>query len=51
MFAINVTNNGGLDYQYDEVIRNRNARKNMHADDCECCREVCIAYIMTIISH
>ncbi|KJA18293.1 hypothetical protein HYPSUDRAFT_191202 [Hypholoma sublateritium FD-334 SS-4] len=38
MYAIDPANNGGLDYQYDEVVRSRDARKKMHAGDCECCK-------------
>lgn len=47
MYAIDPANNGGLDYQYDEVIRSRDARKKMHAGDCECCKEVCNARTYT----
>ncbi|KAG9017176.1 hypothetical protein FRB90_001442 [Tulasnella sp. 427] len=38
LFEIDKTRNGGLDYQYDAVVRNKNERKQMEATDCECCR-------------
>ncbi|KAF9481755.1 hypothetical protein BDN70DRAFT_875891 [Pholiota conissans] len=38
-YAIDPKNNGGLNYQYDEVVRNREERRKMHGGDCECCRE------------
>ncbi|KAF9556866.1 hypothetical protein CPC08DRAFT_743805 [Agrocybe pediades] len=39
VYTINPVQNGGVDYQYDEVVRNREARQKMDATDCECCRE------------
>ncbi|KAF8191271.1 DNA repair protein endonuclease SAE2/CtIP C-terminus-domain-containing protein [Pholiota molesta] len=39
IYAIDPNANGGLDYQYDEVVRNRDARRRMHGGDCECCRD------------
>ncbi|KAJ7680643.1 DNA repair protein endonuclease SAE2/CtIP C-terminus-domain-containing protein [Mycena polygramma] len=38
-FAIDPAQNGGRDFQYDEVVRGREDRRHMEADDCECCRE------------
>lgn len=39
-FAIDPEHNGGRDFQYDEVVRGREERRHMEADDCECCRDV-----------
>ncbi|KAF8154435.1 DNA repair protein endonuclease SAE2/CtIP C-terminus-domain-containing protein [Crassisporium funariophilum] len=38
-YVINPAQNGGLDYQYDQVVRNRDERRKLDAGDCECCRE------------
>ncbi|KAJ7593742.1 DNA repair protein endonuclease SAE2/CtIP C-terminus-domain-containing protein [Mycena floridula] len=38
-FEIDPEQNAGLDYQYDEVVRTKEARKKMHGGDCECCRD------------
>ncbi|KAG6827987.1 hypothetical protein H0H92_009751 [Tricholoma furcatifolium] len=38
-FEINPARNGGLDYQYDEVVRGKEDRRRMNAGDCEECRE------------
>ncbi|KAF9524911.1 DNA repair protein endonuclease SAE2/CtIP C-terminus-domain-containing protein [Crepidotus variabilis] len=38
-FVINPVLNSGKNYQYDEVVRNREERKKMHGGDCECCRD------------
>ncbi|TFK31532.1 DNA repair protein endonuclease SAE2/CtIP C-terminus-domain-containing protein [Crucibulum laeve] len=38
-FVINAKQNGGRDYQYDEVVRGKEDRKKMDAGDCECCRD------------
>jgi hypothetical protein len=40
LYAINPERNGGLNFQFDEVVRNRDARKRLDGGDCECCREV-----------
>ncbi|KAG2752280.1 hypothetical protein P692DRAFT_20816965 [Suillus brevipes Sb2] len=37
-FTICKERNHGVDFQYDEVVKSREGRKNMLADDCECCR-------------
>ncbi|TFK23899.1 hypothetical protein FA15DRAFT_687731 [Coprinopsis marcescibilis] len=39
VFAIDPDKNSGLDFQYDEVVRSRDARRNMDAGDCECCHD------------
>ncbi|KAG6816605.1 hypothetical protein H0H87_004697 [Tephrocybe sp. NHM501043] len=38
-FEIDPARNGGLDFQYDEVVRNKEDRRRMDAGDCECCRD------------
>ncbi|RDB16596.1 hypothetical protein Hypma_002805 [Hypsizygus marmoreus] len=38
-YVIDPAKNGGLDFQYDEVVRNKEERKRMDAGDCECCRD------------
>ncbi|KAF8066545.1 DNA repair protein endonuclease SAE2/CtIP C-terminus-domain-containing protein [Lyophyllum atratum] len=38
-FEIDPTMNGGLDFQYDEVVRGKDDRRRMDAGDCECCRD------------
>ncbi|KAJ7629885.1 hypothetical protein B0H17DRAFT_1109384 [Mycena rosella] len=38
-FAIDPARNGGMDFQYDEVVRGREDRRHMEAGDCECCRD------------
>lgn len=40
LFTIDPERNGGLDYQFDEVVRKKDDRKRMEAGDCECCRDV-----------
>jgi hypothetical protein len=37
-FTICKERNHGMDFQYDEVVKSREGRKKMLADDCECCR-------------
>lgn len=37
-FTISKERNHGVDFQYDEVVKSREGRKHMLADDCECCR-------------
>ncbi|KAG9051108.1 hypothetical protein FS837_011953 [Tulasnella sp. UAMH 9824] len=39
IFEIDRSRNGGLDFQYDAVVRNREERRQMEATDCECCRD------------
>ncbi|KIM38589.1 hypothetical protein M413DRAFT_243905 [Hebeloma cylindrosporum] len=39
VYTIDPTQNGGVNYQYDEVVRRREDRRKMDAGDCECCRE------------
>lgn len=40
LYALDPANNGGNDFQYEEVVRDKQKRKHMHAGDCECCRDV-----------
>ncbi|KAJ6627005.1 DNA repair protein endonuclease SAE2/CtIP C-terminus-domain-containing protein [Mycena sp. CBHHK59/15] len=37
-YAIDPAQNGGLDFQYDEVVRGKEDRRRMEGGDCECCR-------------
>ncbi|EMD37051.1 hypothetical protein CERSUDRAFT_114952 [Gelatoporia subvermispora B] len=39
LYEIDGTRNNGLGFQFDDVVRNKQQRKNLHADDCECCRD------------
>ncbi|EIW53282.1 uncharacterized protein TRAVEDRAFT_154675 [Trametes versicolor FP-101664 SS1] len=39
LYALDPANNGGNDFQYEEVVRDKQKRKHMHAGDCECCRD------------
>jgi len=38
-FEINAAQNGGLSHQYDDVVRTRKERQQLHGGDCECCRD------------
>ncbi|KAF9023250.1 hypothetical protein BDZ89DRAFT_1192566 [Hymenopellis radicata] len=38
-FAIDPSRNDGLDYAYEEVVRGKKKRRNLHGGDCECCRD------------
>ncbi|KAK2463960.1 hypothetical protein APHAL10511_004011 [Amanita phalloides] len=38
-YEIDSSRNGGLEYQYDEVVRRKDDRKKMAAGDCESCRD------------
>jgi len=38
-YQIDANRNNGLDFQYDAVVRNRQERKHLNAEDCECCRD------------
>ncbi|KAF9239649.1 DNA repair protein endonuclease SAE2/CtIP C-terminus-domain-containing protein [Melanogaster broomeanus] len=38
-FSIRKDRNDGVNHQYDAVVRNREERKHMLGEDCECCRE------------
>ncbi|KAJ7187945.1 hypothetical protein C8R46DRAFT_1053135 [Mycena filopes] len=38
-FQIDSAQNGGRDFQYDEVVRGREKRRQMEAGDCESCRD------------
>ncbi|KAI0827288.1 DNA repair protein endonuclease SAE2/CtIP C-terminus-domain-containing protein [Trametes gibbosa] len=39
LYELDPTNNNGVDFQYEEVVRDKQRRKHMHAGDCECCRD------------
>lgn len=39
-FEIDPARNNGVAHKYHETVRNRDARRQMHGGDCECCREV-----------
>ncbi|KAF8876589.1 DNA repair protein endonuclease SAE2/CtIP C-terminus-domain-containing protein [Infundibulicybe gibba] len=39
LYEIDKSRNGGLDFQYDEVVRGKDDRRRMDAGDCECCRD------------
>ncbi|KAJ7495967.1 DNA repair protein endonuclease SAE2/CtIP C-terminus-domain-containing protein [Mycena galericulata] len=38
-FAIDPAQNEGRYFQYDEVVRGREDRRHLEAEDCECCRD------------
>ncbi|KAJ7085856.1 DNA repair protein endonuclease SAE2/CtIP C-terminus-domain-containing protein [Mycena crocata] len=38
-FEIDPAQNGGRDYQFDDVVRGQEDRRHMEAGDCECCRD------------
>jgi hypothetical protein len=40
LYTIDPTQNEGLNYQYDQVVRNKDERRRLDAGDCECCHEV-----------
>ena len=42
MYEIDPEHNHGVGFQFDEVVRDKNKRRHMHAVDCECCREVSV---------
>ncbi|KAI9138408.1 hypothetical protein BKA69DRAFT_1091610 [Paraphysoderma sedebokerense] len=37
----NITRRNPISYKYDEVVRNKEARKQMHGITCDVCRKVC----------
>ena len=39
-YTIDPNQNEGLNYQYDQVVRNKDERRRLDASDCECCHEV-----------
>lgn len=39
-FEIDPARNHGVRHKYHDVVRARDARKQMHGGDCECCRDV-----------
>lgn len=52
-YAIDPVRNGGLEFQFDEVVRAKEDRRRMDAGDCECCRDVrsihYICYMLCVI--
>ncbi|KAJ7293882.1 DNA repair protein endonuclease SAE2/CtIP C-terminus-domain-containing protein [Mycena rebaudengoi] len=38
-YTIDPTQNGGMGFQYDEVVRGKEDRRRMEGGDCECCRD------------
>ncbi|KAH9929070.1 DNA repair protein endonuclease SAE2/CtIP C-terminus-domain-containing protein [Epithele typhae] len=38
-FEIDPARNNGVGYQFDEVVRDKERRRQMHGHDCECCRD------------
>ncbi|KAJ7356729.1 hypothetical protein DFH08DRAFT_770865 [Mycena albidolilacea] len=38
-YAIDPARNGGVDFQYDAVVRGKDDRRRMDGGDCECCRD------------
>ncbi|KAJ7748467.1 DNA repair protein endonuclease SAE2/CtIP C-terminus-domain-containing protein [Mycena maculata] len=38
-YAIDPARNGGMDFQYDTVVRGKEDRRRMDGGDCECCRD------------
>ena len=45
MYVIDPSRNGGLDFQYDEVVRGKEDRRKMDAGDCECCRDMSLVFV------
>ncbi|KAJ7480097.1 DNA repair protein endonuclease SAE2/CtIP C-terminus-domain-containing protein [Mycena galericulata] len=39
LYAIDPAQNGGIDFQYDAVVRGKEDRRRMEGGDCECCRD------------
>ncbi|KAI0332186.1 hypothetical protein GY45DRAFT_1321215 [Cubamyces sp. BRFM 1775] len=39
LYELDPAQNDGVAFQYDEVVRDKRRRKNMHAADCECCHD------------
>ena len=39
-FEIDPEKNDGLNFQYDDVVRDKDERRRLEAGDCECCRDV-----------
>ncbi|KAJ7602218.1 hypothetical protein B0H17DRAFT_1026707 [Mycena rosella] len=38
-YAIDPAQNGGMNFQYDAVVRGKDGRRRMAGGDCECCRD------------
>ncbi|OSD00532.1 hypothetical protein PYCCODRAFT_1453306 [Trametes coccinea BRFM310] len=39
LYELDPTRNDGVGFQFEEVVRDKQKRKHMHAVDCECCRD------------
>ncbi|TBU36970.1 DNA repair protein endonuclease SAE2/CtIP C-terminus-domain-containing protein [Dichomitus squalens] len=39
LFEVDPERNGGVGFQFEEVVRDREKRKQLHGGDCECCRD------------
>ncbi|EPQ58530.1 hypothetical protein GLOTRDRAFT_120220 [Gloeophyllum trabeum ATCC 11539] len=39
LFEINTEQNGGVNYQFSAVVRNKEERRHLKGGDCECCRD------------
>ncbi|OCH88711.1 hypothetical protein OBBRIDRAFT_836365 [Obba rivulosa] len=39
LYEIDGSRNDGRGFQFDDVVRSREQRKNLHAGDCECCHD------------
>ncbi|OBZ76376.1 hypothetical protein A0H81_03416 [Grifola frondosa] len=39
LFKIDSAQNDGVGFQFDEVVRDKQRRRHLHAGDCECCRD------------
>ncbi|CDO70073.1 hypothetical protein BN946_scf184601.g26 [Trametes cinnabarina] len=39
LYALDPKHNDGVGFQFEEVVRDKQRRKHMHAVDCECCRD------------
>ncbi|KAG1822146.1 hypothetical protein EV424DRAFT_1611375 [Suillus variegatus] len=48
-FTISKEHNHGVDFQYDEVVKSHDGRKQMLVDDCECCCGVCVSFLEKLL--
>ena len=39
-YEVDAARNDGVDHPFEEVVRDKERRKRLHAGDCECCRDV-----------
>ena len=49
MYEINRDRNGGLDYQYEDVVRRKEDRRHLEAGDCDCCHDVSYIFFFNIV--